>query len=123
FGRTLFRALGRRPTPAFDLDTVAHQRLLPVGTSVVTGTTPERMISDTTQHPGRRLVRCEPVHSTSVPSDYDVIARKYVSTRVACLWFSPKPSRSEEHTSELQSRFDIVCRLLLVTITVSLLYV
>src|SRR5699024_12660528 len=25
----------------------------------------------------------------------------------------PGPSRSEEHTSELQSRFDIVCRLLL----------
>src|SRR5699024_11328647 len=29
-----------------------------------------------------------------------------------CLWslFSSLPSRSEEHTSELQSRFDIVCR-------------
>src|SRR5699024_12260612 len=25
----------------------------------------------------------------------------------------PKPLRSEEHTSELQSRFDLVCRLLL----------
>src|SRR5207249_8434277 len=25
----------------------------------------------------------------------------------------PSPSRSEEHTSELQSRFDLVCRLLL----------
>src|SRR5438067_8402205 len=25
----------------------------------------------------------------------------------------PAPSRSEEHTSELQSRFDLVCRLLL----------
>src|SRR5699024_11639231 len=25
----------------------------------------------------------------------------------------PKPDRSEEHTSELQSRFDLVCRLLL----------
>src|SRR5207249_5990838 len=30
-------------------------------------------------------------------------------------WPKPKsrPSRSEEHTSELQSRFDLVCRLLL----------
>src|SRR5438067_5043812 len=28
-------------------------------------------------------------------------------------WFSPWWSRSEEHTSELQSRFDLVCRLLL----------
>src|SRR5438067_10496651 len=26
---------------------------------------------------------------------------------------SPSPGRSEEHTSELQSRFDLVCRLLL----------
>src|SRR5699024_12610703 len=25
----------------------------------------------------------------------------------------PRPARSEEHTSELQSRFDLVCRLLL----------
>src|SRR5207249_11784514 len=27
--------------------------------------------------------------------------------------YLPKPFRSEEHTSELQSRFDLVCRLLL----------
>src|SRR5437868_9578600 len=26
---------------------------------------------------------------------------------------APRPRRSEEHTSELQSRFDLVCRLLL----------
>src|SRR5207249_10860928 len=26
---------------------------------------------------------------------------------------APEPARSEEHTSELQSRFDLVCRLLL----------
>src|SRR5437868_15248996 len=26
---------------------------------------------------------------------------------------TPQPTRSEEHTSELQSRFDLVCRLLL----------
>src|SRR5437868_13682918 len=26
---------------------------------------------------------------------------------------APSPARSEEHTSELQSRFDLVCRLLL----------
>src|SRR5699024_12080476 len=34
----------------------------------------------------------------------------------ACGWWqeiSPFRSRSEEHTSELQSRFDLVCRLLL----------
>src|SRR5699024_12210333 len=28
-------------------------------------------------------------------------------------WISGKETRSEEHTSELQSRFDLVCRLLL----------
>src|SRR5437868_11989062 len=28
-------------------------------------------------------------------------------------WTSSNPARSEEHTSELQSRFDLVCRLLL----------
>src|SRR5699024_11428764 len=28
-------------------------------------------------------------------------------------YFSPQKNRSEEHTSELQSRFDLVCRLLL----------
>src|SRR5438874_4034945 len=30
-----------------------------------------------------------------------------------CDWRSPPPKRSEEHTSELQSRRDLVCRLLL----------
>src|SRR5699024_12810593 len=29
------------------------------------------------------------------------------------LYYHPSASRSEEHTSELQSRFDLVCRLLL----------
>src|SRR5699024_11280083 len=29
------------------------------------------------------------------------------------LWFVANDKRSEEHTSELQSRFDLVCRLLL----------
>src|SRR5207249_8401299 len=33
-----------------------------------------------------------------------------VATRAA---WPPRPARSEEHTSELQSRFDLVCRLLL----------
>src|SRR5207249_9186180 len=33
--------------------------------------------------------------------------------KVAATWFPPGRFRSEEHTSELQSRFDLVCRLLL----------
>src|SRR5438067_4237469 len=34
--------------------------------------------------------------------------------RSYCLSQREPPARSEEHTSELQSRFDLVCRLLLV---------
>src|SRR2546429_7396008 len=30
-----------------------------------------------------------------------------------CIWLSPEGTRSEEHTSELQSRLHLVCRLLL----------
>src|SRR5438094_5752525 len=36
-----------------------------------------------------------------------------LSLRRACSWAAPRPSRSEEHTSELQSPYDLVCRLLL----------
>src|SRR5699024_12220467 len=35
------------------------------------------------------------------------------ATASVSYWNSPVEGRSEEHTSELQSRFDIVCRLLL----------
>src|SRR5207249_10756066 len=47
------------------------------------------------------------------------IGRVRSSTRTSCLpgfrlaTDTRLPSRSEEHTSELQSRFDLVCRLLL----------
>src|SRR5207249_9944389 len=37
----------------------------------------------------------------------------YITVVPAWGGFFAKPSRSEEHTSELQSRFDLVCRLLL----------
>src|SRR5690242_21499774 len=33
--------------------------------------------------------------------------------QVRCPWQSPPPRRSEEHTSELQSHVNLVCRLLL----------
>src|SRR5438067_6475460 len=39
--------------------------------------------------------------------------RMTASTSRACWPTSVPPIRSEEHTSELQSRFDLVCRLLL----------
>src|SRR5699024_12476232 len=67
----------------------------------------------------------------SVPSEFDTLGRLSARIRVTC-WLSGArfrvhggarafisydpwskfTSRSEEHTSELQSRFDIVCRLL-----------
>src|SRR5699024_11569913 len=37
----------------------------------------------------------------------------YVTKFLDRAWFQDWKSRSEEHTSELQSRFDLVCRLLL----------
>src|SRR5438067_9165319 len=42
---------------------------------------------------------------------YDVPA--FSSVGVTSCGFSARKARSEEHTSELQSRFDLVCRLLL----------
>src|SRR5206468_5348613 len=52
-----------------------------------------------------RPVRRPPSTRTSMRS------RSLLRTRIACV--SARPSRSEEHTSELQSRSDLVCRLLL----------
>src|SRR5438067_4374235 len=39
--------------------------------------------------------------------------RTWIPGRGSSGWRPPAPRRSEEHTSELQSRFDLVCRLLL----------
>src|SRR5437868_12898433 len=45
----------------------------------------------------------------------DFVSSPHLEWRAACAGFaeSQAAKRSEEHTSELQSRFDIVCRLLL----------
>src|SRR5687768_17770479 len=43
-------------------------------------------------------------------SKYCRNARRYLLLSVSCKW---KTTRSEEHTSELQSRLHLVCRLLL----------
>src|SRR5699024_12852465 len=50
------------------------------------------------------------------------VREKHCDSHLRCSWRSPPPrsssfpgtssDRSEEHTSELQSRFDLVCRLL-----------
>src|SRR5207249_11848451 len=50
---------------------------------------------------------------------YGQIGNHSPNNRIRCLWHQgcfkqlPRSRRSEEHTSELQSRFDLVCRLLL----------
>src|SRR5699024_11239314 len=49
---------------------------------------------------------------------FSVVASSIFGTQITLVFavakMPPSPHRSEEHTSELQSRFDIVCRLLLV---------
>src|SRR5699024_11512246 len=47
---------------------------------------------------------------TGRTADDTIPIRNYRSGSSSC---SRQPERSEEHTSELQSRFDLVCRLLL----------
>src|SRR5207249_10532087 len=49
---------------------------------------------------------------------FDILRTQVLRTMDTSHWqilavTSPTPGRSEEHTSELQSRFDLVCRLLL----------
>src|SRR6266496_6328698 len=41
------------------------------------------------------------------------ISRSMGNWHIPSCWPRPRPRRSEEHTSELQSRRDLVCRLLL----------
>src|SRR5699024_193743 len=47
-----------------------------------------------------------------IPSDWEP-SLTAESNEIQKIAVKPKTSRSEEHTSELQSRFDLVCRLLL----------
>src|SRR5699024_12705218 len=55
------------------------------------------------------LFRSDKVDSDGNP----VVTVKFVADQFAGGLFSLAITRSEEHTSELQSRFDLVCRLLL----------
>src|SRR5437867_12250973 len=61
------------------------------------------------------LMLRRPPRSTLFP--YTTLFRSHLSLswRGICPWPGPSgpPSRSEEHTSELQSPYDLVCRLLL----------
>src|SRR5699024_11748373 len=59
-------------------------------------------------YPDTLLISKEMGLDFEVPFEYPVILKSSES-----IHYWEYPFRSEEHTSELQSRFDIVCRLLL----------
>src|SRR5207249_8649504 len=61
--------------------------------------------------PGSATTACLSL-PTSGPSTH-TDARSLPIAGESARWDSPAGVRSEEHTSELQSRFDLVCRLLL----------
>src|SRR5438067_3613023 len=68
---------------------------------------PTRRSSDLALHRLRRGIRFEPERHRARPRgpQPEADAAGVAPARIGC--------RSEEHTSELQSRFDLVCRLLL----------
>src|SRR5699024_4349175 len=65
---------------------------------------------------GKRAVSAFPIATgTYYKVDYSagVDISRYKNVPVPTSYMAEKSQRSEEHTSELQSRFDLVCRLLL----------
>src|SRR5256885_5602113 len=60
--------------------------------------------------PGRRALHCEHLHTVK-----DLVACRsaFIDIPPACQVVPDSPGRSEEHTSELQSPCNLVCRLLL----------
>src|SRR5207248_10253887 len=77
---------------------------------------PTRRSSDLCWHTQARTTFNQPAacrrfyHWTLIPVDY---AQRSRLSRLALDCNSGRPPRSEEHTSELQSPYDLVCRLLL----------
>src|SRR3712207_7296514 len=61
------------------------------------------------EHPGFRLVRCDVTDFVHVPGEVDLVL--HFASPASPLDYLRM--RSEEHTSELQSRQYLVCRLLL----------
>src|SRR5688572_31390922 len=49
----------------------------------------------------------------ALPISTSAASRRCSGSRTASAWWSVRPARSEEHTSELQSQSNLVCRLLL----------
>src|SRR5207249_11675915 len=55
----------------------------------------------------------QPESAKSIPAMQGIIAHRTKILAISKSYENSVPERSEEHTSELQSRFDLVCRLLL----------
>src|SRR5699024_11723092 len=60
----------------------------------------------------RKNMRIHVTHSKNRSDRYAILSQKALDILTE-YWFAYNRPRSEEHTSELQSRFDLVCRLLL----------
>src|SRR5699024_12409851 len=71
---------------------------------------PTRRSSDLASRPSRSITGCRPDPLTSRRARPARPRRSGSPTRGSSV---SRSDRSEEHTSELQSRFDLVCRLLL----------
>src|SRR5699024_3740088 len=68
--------------------------------------------ASSTKHLLKEKIQADGTRSMSLTSGYEAVKNPYVE-KVANKSSYLQMARSEEHTSELQSRFDIVCRLLL----------
>src|SRR5207253_8770458 len=98
----------RAPTsPLFPYTTLFRSRTRAWG--VLEALEARTMLSASSQHAVAPLLKTVS-HSLSVPTTSKA---KLVATPVVSQPSSGKPVRSEEHTSELQSRGHLVCRLLL----------
>src|SRR5207247_7545161 len=104
------------------VDAVAHLRLAGVGedAAVAKRSRPELHAAPIPRHHpaagdepgGLRTGLGEGVEASDLDS-VDVRAEGRVDRRLRVPWSEEGHRRSEEHTSELQSRVDLVCRLLL----------
>src|SRR5699024_8306211 len=79
--------------------------------NVAKSNAPATLAVNTTPHSRRVLKTCRFWSSTSMTGKRVFSVNSY--ERPSTTTMNPRGYRSEEHTSELQSRFDLVCRLLL----------
>src|SRR5205085_9678536 len=99
FGRILFLSIVRRPPTS---------TLFPY-TTLFRSVTPVPLRSASNDQTSRRAAGSRPVVSSSRMATCGLPIRAS-ATDSRCFW---PPDRSEEHTSELQSQSNLVCRLLL----------